>query len=56
MKIWEAIKLLQQMDQTKDVTISFDEPKKAKFTSNNKEVRLVSPAYYEQFKHETQYI
>lgn len=51
MKIWEAVAMLQEMDQTKECTVTFSSDKKVKPFSGipyPTHTKVVSPAYYEK--------
>ena len=45
MKIWEAIQMLEQMDQTKEVIVTFAAPAAKSKNDNNITKQIVGPAY-----------
>lgn len=48
MKIWEAIQMLEQMDQTKECTVTFGKDVGPGSNTPPKHTKVISPAYYEQ--------
>lgn len=51
MKIWEAIQMLEQMDQTKECTVTFGKDVGPGSSTPPKHTKVISPAYYEQQPH-----
>lgn len=48
MKIWEAVAMLEQMDQTKECTVTFGKDVGSVSNTPVKHTKVISPAYYEQ--------
>ena len=48
MKIWEAIQMLEQMDHTKECTVTFGKDVGPTSWMPSKHAKVMSPAYYEQ--------
>lgn len=53
MKIWEAIQMLEQMDQTKECTVTFGKDVGPGSNTPPKHTKVISPAYYEQLNRST---